>query len=122
MAEGLVLFTGILIFVAVAFLLAFSLVFIGSLTSYRREEPEKNVPYECGELPLTPARKAKFPVNYYSFAIGFLIFDIEVLFLLPWVAKATDYGFKTLIAVSIFLAVLLFGLFYGLKSGGFKWE
>lgn len=113
---------GIFIFVLTVALLGVALVAAGWLLSYRRQEPEKETPYECGELPVVETKKAKTSVNYYSYALAFLIFDIEVVFLLPWVQGFLKYGPAAVIEAAVFLAVLLFGLWYGFRSGGLRWE
>jgi NADH:ubiquinone oxidoreductase subunit 3 (subunit A) len=122
MVSGTLFVASILIFVLTGLILGSVLVFIGSLTSYRRKEPEKTVPYECGELPVTETGSSRISVNYYPFAVAFLLFDVEAALLIPWVVGVRDGGWYSLIAASIFLGILLFGLFYALKSGGLKWE
>lgn len=120
--SGALFVASILIFVLTGLILASALVFIGSLTSYRRDEPEKTVPYECGELPISETKSSKISVNYYPFALAFLLFDVEAALLIPWVVVVRDGGWHSFIAASIFLGILVFGLFYALKSGGLKWE
>lgn len=113
---------GIVVFVVTVALFGAALVLAGWLLSYRRHEPEKETPYECGELPVVETRSVKTSVNYYTFALAFLIFDVEVIFLLPWVKGFMKYGWAAVIEAAVFLAVLLFGLWYGFRSGGLRWE
>lgn len=122
MMTGSQLAGAIVIFMVTVALLAAALVLAGWLLSYRRSEPEKETPYECGELPVVETRRVKTSVNYYTFALAFLIFDVEVIFLLPWVRGFMKYGWEAVIEAAVFLAVLLFGLWYGFRSGGLKWE
>jgi NADH-quinone oxidoreductase subunit A len=120
--SGTLFLAGIFTFLVVAFLLAGTLVLIGAGTSYRRPEPEKTVPYECGELPVVPTKKAKFSANYYPFAIAFLIFDVEAALLVPWAVLSASAGLKSVVAGAVFLLLLLFGLFYAFKQGALRWE
>lgn len=120
--SGALFLAGIFTFVTAAFLLAGALVLIGAGTSYRRQEPEKTVPYECGELPVVPTKKARFSANYYPFALAFLIFDVEAALLVPWAVLSASAGVKAVIAGAVFLSVPLFGLFYAFKQGALRWE
>jgi len=120
--SGALFLAGIFTFVVVAFLLAGTLVLLGAGTSYRRQEPEKTVPYECGELPVVPTKKAKFSANYYPFALAFLVFDVEAALLVPWAVLSTSAGMKALVAGAVFLLILLFGLLYIFNQGALRWE
>lgn len=120
--SGAYFLAGILSFIVAGFALAALLVVIGKGTSYSRSEPEKQVPYECGELPVVPTKNSKFSANYYTYALAFLLFDVEAALLVPWVVSLAKTGVESVIATTVFLAILLFGLFYALKSGGLKWE
>ena len=64
----------------------------------------------------------QFKVGYYLFAILFLIFDVEVAFLVPWAVVFKDVGFVALIEIGIFLFILGLGLLYAWKKGALKWE
>ena len=64
----------------------------------------------------------QFKVGYYLFAILFLIFDVEVAFLIPWAVVFKDVGFVALIEIFIFLFILGLGLLYAWKKGALKWE
>ena len=64
----------------------------------------------------------QFKVGYYLFAILFLIFDVEVAFLIPWAVVFKGVGFVALIEVFIFLFILGLGLLYAWKKGALKWE
>lgn len=115
-------FAGIIIFILTGFTLAFLLLVIAKGISYRREEPEKRIPYECGELPVVPTKKAKFSANYYSYALAFLLFDVEAALLIPWVIAIREANWVGVYAGAVFLFILLVGLFFAFKSGGLRWE
>lgn len=63
-----------------------------------------------------------FPVNYYAFAVAFLLFEIEVAFLIPWAVTFYRHGWGAFAAAVFFLMVLLFGLWYGFRSEVLKWD
>lgn len=113
---------GILVFILTGTILAAILVIIGKATSYSRNEPEKAIPYECGELPAIPTKSSKFSANYYSYALAFLIFDVEAALLIPWAISFKEQSFTGLLAVIAFLSILVFGLFYAFLSGGLNWD
>lgn len=92
---------------------------------YHTPNPVKNQPYECGMAPLQEAH-VQFDIRYYLYALLFIVFDIEVVFILPW-ALATDSVKVKLpwlpqVEMAIFLSVLAVGLAYAWKKGALKWE
>ncbi|MCS7205419.1 MAG: NADH-quinone oxidoreductase subunit A [Leptospiraceae bacterium] len=90
----------------------------------KNNHPSKLSPYECG----IPTKKTigdarhRFHVKFYLVAMFFLIFDVEVLFLLPWAVWFQDQFLYGIITMFIFIFVLFFGWFYLLKRGGLEWE
>jgi len=87
----------------------------------------KNQPYECGMPPLQEAH-LQFDIRYYLFALLFIVFDIEIIFIVPW-ALTTDLvkeQFKSPwispVEMTIFLFILVVGLAYAWKKGALKWE
>ncbi|MCC6977805.1 MAG: NADH-quinone oxidoreductase subunit A [Candidatus Melainabacteria bacterium] len=94
---------------------------------YHRPSKTKIQPYECGMKPLQEAH-VQFDIRYYLYALLFILFDIEIVFLIPW-ALATDQVGKALnfkmfgpIEVTIFLSILVVGLAYAWKKGALEWE
>ena len=94
---------------------------------YHRPSNVKNQPYECGMKPLQEAH-VQFDIRYYLYALLFILFDIEIVFIIPW-ALATDQVGKALnfkmfgpIEITIFLAILTVGLAYAWKKGALEWE
>lgn len=88
--------------------------------------PEKLATYECGERPAGRAW-SQFRVVYAKFALSFVIFDVEVIFLIPWVVVYRDYigeglGLYALLVMGFFLAVLLAGWIWELCRGAYQWE
>lgn len=94
---------------------------------YHRPGKVKNQPYECGMKPLQEAH-VQFDIRYYIYALLFILFDIEIIFIIPW-ALATDRVGKALgsplfgpIEIAIFLGILVVGLAYAWKKGALEWE
>ena len=84
----------------------------------------KNSPYECGMLAEGHGH-ARSAVKFYVTAMLFILFDIEVVFLLPWVMVFREFlavQLPILLPIFFFLAVLVLGLFYELRKGAIEWE
>ena len=109
------LFAGIIAFVAIAIMFAASF-----LISSKRKSEIKSTAYECG-IPPAPYAFSQINIRYYIFAILFLIFDVEAVFLFPWavVFIGSNIAFY---AMMIFLAVLFFAILYGWKKGVLEWR
>ena len=94
---------------------------IAKLIGPRSYNPVKGQPFECG----VPTRGSSWlPVNvgYYIFAILFLVFDIETVFLYPWAVVVKQLGIAALVSVAFFLLVLIFGLAYAWRKGVLEWK
>ena len=107
------LLTGIL-FVGVVTVLA-------KLISSRSFNEQKEEAYECG-VPTRGRSWMQFRVGYYLFAILFLMFDVETMFLFPWAVVMKTLGTSGLLAVGVFLFVLILGLAYAWRKGALKWQ
>lgn len=83
-------------------------------------DPVKNDTYECGVETLGPAW-IQFNFRYYTFALLFVVFDIEAVFLLPWAVTFRHLGLEGLIAMGLFIAILLVGFIYAWKRGALEW-
>ncbi len=83
--------------------------------------PQKGEPYECG-IPTVGPSRVQFNVGYYLFAIVFLIFDVELIFLFPWAVVAKQTGWLALAEILVFLFILFMGLLYAHKKGALKWK
>jgi NADH:ubiquinone oxidoreductase subunit 3 (subunit A) len=109
------LLAGVIGFGCIAVMLTASLI-----VSSRRRSAIKETSYECG-IPPAPYAFSQINIRYYIFAILFLIFDVEAVFLFPWalVFMGSNVAFY---AMMIFLAVLLVALVYGWKKGVLEWK
>ena len=84
------------------------------------KNPVKGETYECG-IPAKGTAWVQFPVGYYLFALVFLVFDVELVFLYPWAVVAKKLGMFALIEVGMFLFILFLGLLYAHKKGALRW-
>jgi NADH-quinone oxidoreductase subunit A len=101
--------------------LAFLVVILGHLIGPRRPSKHKSAPYESGMLPIGPGTR-RMPVRYYLIAVLFILFDIEVVFFLPWAVVFRQLGLFGLIEMFIFIVILLVGYIYAWKMGALEWE
>ena len=102
-------------------------IFVGGVlvfsfyTAPRSINPQKAEPYECG-IPTEGLTWLQFNVGYYLFAIIFLVFDVESVFIFPWAVMMRELGMTAFIEIIIFFFVLGLGLLYAWKKGALKWE
>ena len=94
---------------------------IARLISPRSFSLQKGEPYECG-VETRGESMVQFKVGYYLFAILFLMFDVETVFLFPWAAVCRSLGPNGLLSVLVFLVVLILGLAYAWRNGALQWK
>jgi NADH-quinone oxidoreductase subunit A len=113
----------ILIFAVVAIALSAIAVLVPAIFGPKHPNSAKLAAYESGKMPIGPARR-KFAIQYYLFAVLFILFDIEVVLLFPWATVFKDLSPKWmgLIEAGIFVSILVLGLVYVWKKGGLEWE
>ena len=108
----------VLIFAAIAFsgiaILVSKLVIKGS------KNKAKSEPYECG-IPTQGKTWVQLNVGYYLFALIFLVFDVELVFLYPWAVVAKSMGWVAFVEIVIFFFILFMGFLYAHKKGALKW-
>ena len=114
-SESLILF-----FIVGAVLVGVAIVF-SSFVPQKSFNPQKFESYECG-IPTQGISWLQFNVGYYLFAILFLIFDVETVFLFPWAVVMKQLGLRAFIEILIFLVILGLGLAYAWKKHALKWE
>lgn len=83
--------------------------------------PEKLAPYECGIVPLQDPVQ-RFPVKFYLVAMLFVLFDIEIVFLLLWAVRFEQLGWYGVVAIGIFTLLLIETLAYAWKRGALDWQ
>ena len=101
--------------------LVFLAMWIAGLLSPRSFNPQKCEPYECG-IPTRGKSMSQFRVGYYLFAILFLMFDVETVFLYPWAVVVKLFGPLALATIGFFMLVLVFGLAYAWRKGALEWK
>lgn len=94
---------------------------IARAISPRSFNPQKGEAYECG-IPTRGKSWMQFKVGYYLFAILFLMFDVETVFLFPWAVVVQDLGVYGLISIFFFLIILVLGLAYAWRKGALEWK
>ncbi len=105
----------------IAVILALIIANISRVMGPQRPTYRKSVPYESGMKPIGPATR-RLPVKFYLVAVLFIIFDIEVIFFLPWAVSMRDLGPYGLAVMGVFTAILIVGFVYEWKKGGLEWE
>ena len=114
-------FSGVLIFFVVGLaILVFTLVFSRLLQPEPVDAPDKYIPYECGEVPEGSAW-IRFNIRFYVCALIFIIFDVEIIFLLPWAVVFKTLGPFAFAEGLIFIGILAIGLAYVWKKGDLAW-
>ena len=119
----------VMFIVAIGF--AISQLLVTQLIGPRKRTATKLMPYECGKDPIGGARN-RFSVKFYTVAVIFLLFDIEVLFIIPFAVAfksllglerlgGVAYGTIALIEILVFLATLVIGYIYVWRKGTFDW-
>jgi len=107
------------------FLVGIIMVALGMLLSLllstKKQNPVKEEAFECG-IPTQGPAWLQFKVGYYLFAILFLIFDVETVFIFPWATVMKEMGMVAFIEILIFFIILGLGLIYAWKKDALKWE
>lgn len=111
-------FVGLLLLVAVGFALA--PLAIVALVAPRKRSPTKSDVYECG-VRTHGETWVRFRIQYYIYAIMFVVFDVETVFLYPWAAAYGTLGMFALVEMIAFLALLSAGLAYAWAKGALRW-
>ena len=95
-------------------------ILIAKMVTKYTKNSQKGEPYECG-IPTKGKTWTQLNVGYYLFALVFLIFDVELIFLFPWAVVAKSAGWVALVEIVIFLFILFMGFLYAHKKGALKW-
>lgn len=93
---------------------------LGSFIAPRRADRVKSEPYESGMETIGPTH-VQFRTRYYLYAIIFVIFDVEAIFLFPWAVALNQLGLFALVEMGIFIALLLVAFAYAWKKGALEW-
>ena len=110
----------VIVQVLIAMALAAGLIGASSLLGKRARSPLKDTPYESGMAPVGSARE-RFSVKFYLVGMIFILFDIEAVFLFPWVVVFRELKLFGLAEMFVFVVLVLVGFFYVYKKGVLEW-
>jgi NADH-quinone oxidoreductase subunit A len=110
----------LILFFIVGLVLVGGAIIFSSLAAPRSVNPIKFDPYECG-IPTEGPAWIQFNVGYYLFAIIYLVFDVETVFLFPWAVVMKSIGIRAFVEIVIFFFILVLGLLYAWKKKALKW-
>ncbi|NNM93993.1 MAG: NADH-quinone oxidoreductase subunit A [Bacteroidia bacterium] len=96
-------------------------IIISRMLAKRSYNPQKGLPYECG-IPTIGSSWIQFRVGYYLFALLFLVFDVEMVFMYPWAVVVKETGITAFFEILVFIFILFMGLLYAWKAGALKWS
>jgi len=102
-------------------LIALIAIGLGYLFGPKKESAAKSMPYESGMVPYGPGSR-RMNVRYYLIAVLFILFDIEVIFFLPWALSFRKLGIPGLVLMILFVIVLEVAHLYAWKKGALEWE
>jgi len=119
-------FIPIAVIIILAIGLGFLVILLGNLFGPRRKTLRKGMPYESGMKPYGEGTR-RVPIKFYLVAVLFILFDIELVFFIPWAVVFRSFirenlGGFVLIEMAIFLVILLVGYVYAWKKGALEWE
>jgi NADH-quinone oxidoreductase subunit A len=102
-------------------LVALIAIGLGVLFGPKKDSAAKSMPYESGMNPYGEGTR-RMPIRFYLVAVLFILFDIEVIFFLPWAITFRQLGLFGLLEMIIFIVILLVGYVYAWKKGALEWE
>jgi len=114
-------YVAIALMIVLATLVALIAIGMGNLFGPRKKSAVKSMPYESGMPPIGEGTR-RMPVRFYLIAVLFILFDIEVIFFLPWAIVFRQLGWFGLIEMFVFIVILLVGYVYAWKKGALEWE
>jgi NADH-quinone oxidoreductase subunit A len=115
-------YIGILLLIVIGGGLAALILLLTTILGPKRTNPDKELPFETGNLPTPGGAHQRFPVHFYLVAILFVVFDVEIAFLYPWAVNFRKLGMFGLVEMAVFLAILLVGWFFVIRRGVLDWK
>jgi len=109
------------VLLVLAIVIGLIILFISRIFGPYKPSFRKNAPYESGMKPIGPANR-RLPVKFYLVAVLFIVFDIEVIFFLPWAVSMNEMGLYGLVVMGFFTLILVVGFIYEWKKGALEWE
>ena len=114
-------YIAIAVMIVLATLVALVGIGLGELFGPKKPSATKGMPYESGMSPYGEATR-RLPVRFYLIAVLFILFDIEIVFLLPWEVVFRQMGLPGFLEMLLFILILLAGYVYAWKKGALEWE
>lgn len=114
-------YAGIGALIAVAFGFPFVPLLVSAWLQRKKPTQEKLAAYECG-VDTIGRNWVQFKTSYFLYALVFVVFDIETVFLYPWAVKFQQLGTFAFVEMLIFVTILLIGLWYAWKKGALEWK
>jgi len=112
-------------FIGIFAVIAFALPVIGLVMSWlirpKKPNPAKNTTYECG-METIGDTWVQFKAQYYLYALIFVVFDVEAIFVFPWAVAYNKLGLYALVEMALFVAILLGGLLYAWRKKALEWH
>ena len=112
-------YLAVAVFIGAALLMVGAMLGVGRLLRPNRPQPEKLLPYEAGSDPVLGFGQSN--VRYYVYALLFVMFDVEAVFIFPWAVRLESLGTFGLIEMIVFILVLALGLVYAWRKGVLRW-
>jgi NADH-quinone oxidoreductase subunit A len=110
----------VFVFFGVGAIFVTVILVLSGLIQPKKRTAEKLLPYESGEQPVGPAW-GRYPSHFYVFALLFVVFDVEVIFLFPWAVLFRDLGWAGMVEMGIFIFILVAGLYYAWRKEALRW-
>jgi len=111
--------------IAVLAIIAIGLPIIGLVLAWlirpKKPNPAKNATYECG-METIGDTWVQFKAQYYLYALIFVVFDVEAVFIFPWAVAYNKLGLYALVEMILFVAILVGGLLYAWRKGALEWQ
>jgi NADH-quinone oxidoreductase subunit A len=115
-------YLGILLLTVAAGGFLLTMVFLAAFLGPKKVTKTKQMPWECGAIPVGSVREQRFNIRFYLVAMLFILFDIEVIFMYPWAVVLEQMGMFALLQMLSFMAVLFVGLIYVWRKGVLNWN
>jgi NADH-quinone oxidoreductase subunit A len=115
-------YLGILLLTVAAGGFLLTMVLLASVLGPKKVTKTKQMPWECGAIPVGSVREQRFNIRFYLVAMLFILFDIEVIFMYPWAVVLEQMGMFALVQMLSFMAVLFVGLIYVWRKGVLNWN
>lgn len=112
-------YLAVAVFVGAALLMVGAMLGVGRFVRPQRPQPEKYLTYEAGSDPVGGWGQSN--VRYYVYALLFVMFDVEAVFIFPWAVHLESLGWYGLVEMAIFIIVLTLGLVYAWRKGVLRW-